>query len=91
MSSISGSESESEEEDSDSDSGGTGSNINGTDNKSSVKSSLITGRAFSKVVFQNSEGQYLAVYRCILQGKAQQVQYHPVRDLCVNWSVIFVF
>lgn len=84
MSSISGSESESEEEDLDSNSGGTGSNINSTDNESSGKSSLITGRPFSKAVFQNSEGQYLAVYRCILQGKAQQVQYHPVHDLHVN-------
>lgn len=91
MSSISGSESESEEEDSDSNGGGTSSNTNGTDNESSVKSSLITGRPFSKVVFQNSEGQYLAVYRCILQGKAQQVQYHPVCDLYVNRAVIFVF
>lgn len=73
MSSISGSESDSEEGDSDGDGGGTSSIVMGTNNETSVESSLITGRAFSKVVFQNSAGQYLSVYRCILQGKAQQV------------------
>ncbi|KAL7385333.1 hypothetical protein ABVT39_019563 [Epinephelus coioides] len=68
MSSISGSESDSEE-DSDSESGGTYSNVTGTDNESSAESSLFSGRLSSKVVFQNSAGQYLSVYRCILQGK----------------------
>ena len=62
MSSISGSESDSEEGDSDGDGGGTSSS-----------SSLVTGRTSSKVVFQNSAGQYLSLYRCILHGKAQQV------------------
>ncbi|XP_041663163.1 ankyrin repeat and zinc finger domain-containing protein 1 isoform X2 [Cheilinus undulatus] len=69
MSSISGSESDSDEEDSDSDGGGTSSNVTGTDNESSVETSLISGRLSSKVVFQNLAGQYLSVYRCILQGK----------------------
>nr|XP_033473878.1 ankyrin repeat and zinc finger domain-containing protein 1 isoform X2 [Epinephelus lanceolatus] len=68
MSSISGSESDSEE-DSDSESGGTYSNVTGTDNESSAETSLFSGRLSSKVVFQNSAGQYLSVYRCILQGK----------------------
>ncbi|XP_062287741.1 tRNA endonuclease ANKZF1 isoform X3 [Scomber scombrus] len=68
MSSISGSESDSEE--SDSDDGGTSSNVTGTDNESSVETSLISGRPSSKVFFQNSAGQYLSVYRCILQGKS---------------------
>ncbi|XP_029314961.1 ankyrin repeat and zinc finger domain-containing protein 1 isoform X2 [Cottoperca gobio] len=73
MSSISGSESESEEDDSDSESGGTSSNITGTDNESSVETSLFTGRHSSKVFFQNSGEQYLSVYRCILQGKSDDV------------------
>ncbi|XP_053184725.1 ankyrin repeat and zinc finger domain-containing protein 1 isoform X2 [Scomber japonicus] len=68
MSSISGSESDSEK--SDSDDGGTSSNVTGTDNESPVETSLITGRPSSKVFFQNSAGQYLSVYRCILQGKS---------------------
>lgn len=92
MSSISGSESDSEDDDSDSDAGGTSSNINGTDNESSVQSSLITGRPSSKVVFQNSAGQYLSVYRCILQGKAPQVRCNTVCSLYVNRAFIsFVF
>ncbi|XP_042350284.1 ankyrin repeat and zinc finger domain-containing protein 1 isoform X2 [Plectropomus leopardus] len=70
MSSISGSESDSEDEDSESESGGTYSNVTGTDNESSAETSLFTGRLSSKVVFQNSTGQYLSVYRCILQGKS---------------------
>ncbi|XP_044073875.1 ankyrin repeat and zinc finger domain-containing protein 1 [Siniperca chuatsi] len=74
MSSISGSESDSEEEDSDSDGGGTSSNVTGTDNESSVETSLIIGRLSSKVVFQNSAGQYLSIYRCILQGKSDDEQ-----------------
>ncbi|XP_067459514.1 tRNA endonuclease ANKZF1 [Thunnus thynnus] len=72
MSSISGSESDSEE--SDSDDGGTSSNVTGTDNESSAETSLITGRPSSKVVFQNSAGEYLSVYRCILQGKSDGEQ-----------------
>lgn len=72
MSSISGSESDSRGEDSASDSGETGSNNKGADG------SLITGRPSSKVVFQNSAGQYLSVHRCILQGKAKQVKYMTV-------------
>ena len=72
MSSISGSESDSEEEDFDSDSGGgRSSNVNGTDDESSTESSSITGRPLSRIVFQNSAGQYLSVYRCTLQGKVR--------------------
>lgn len=73
MSSISGSESDSEE-DSDNESGGTYSNVTGTDNESSAETSLFSGRLSSKVVFQNSAGQYLSVYRCILQGKSDDEQ-----------------
>ncbi|XP_068428731.1 tRNA endonuclease ANKZF1 isoform X2 [Clinocottus analis] len=72
MSSISGSDSDSE--DSDSESGGTSSNVTGTDNDSSVETSLFTGRHSSKVVFQNSAGQYLTVHRCILQGELDEEQ-----------------
>ncbi|XP_068559623.1 tRNA endonuclease ANKZF1 isoform X2 [Cebidichthys violaceus] len=74
MSSISGSESDSEEEDSDSESGGTSSNVTGTDNESSAETSLFTGRHPNKVVFQNSSGEYLSVYRCILQGQSDDEQ-----------------
>lgn len=88
MSSISGSESDSEDDDSDTDAGGTRSNINGTDNESSGQSRLITGRPSSKVVFQNSAGQYLSVYRCILQGKAPQVRSNTVCSLYVNRAFI---
>ncbi|XP_040004389.1 ankyrin repeat and zinc finger domain-containing protein 1 isoform X2 [Xiphias gladius] len=73
MSSISGSDSDSEEENSYSDGGGTSSNATGTD-ESSLETSLITGRLSSKAVFQNSTGQYVSVYRCILQGKSDDEQ-----------------
>lgn len=76
MSSISGSESDSEEEDSDSDGGGTSSNVTGTDNESSDQTSSIIGRLSTKVVFQNSAGQYLSVYRSILQGKVRINRYN---------------
>uniref|UniRef100_UPI0037E9123F tRNA endonuclease ANKZF1 isoform X1 n=2 Tax=Semicossyphus pulcher TaxID=241346 RepID=UPI0037E9123F len=74
MSSISGSESDSDEEGSDSDDGGTSSNVTGTDNDSSAETGLISSRLSSKVVFQNSEGKYLSVCRCILQGKSDDEQ-----------------
>ncbi|TNN84472.1 Ankyrin repeat and zinc finger domain-containing protein 1 [Liparis tanakae] len=72
MSSISGSESDSEDDDSDSESGGKSSNVTGTDNDNSVESSLFTGRHYNKVFFQNSAGQYISVYRCILQGQSDE-------------------
>ncbi|XP_056285572.1 ankyrin repeat and zinc finger domain-containing protein 1 isoform X2 [Pseudoliparis swirei] len=72
MSSISGSESDSEDDDSDSESGGKSSNVTGTDNNSSVENSLFTGRHYNKVFFQNSAGQYISVYRCILQGQSDE-------------------
>lgn len=67
MSSISGSESDSEEEDSDWP--GKTSDVTRTDNEGSSESDSVPSRLSSKVVFQNSEGQYLAVYRCALMGK----------------------
>lgn len=69
VSSISGSESDSSPEDSASDSGEADSKNKDTDR------SLITGRPSSKVLFQNSAGQYVSVHRCILQGKAKQVKH----------------
>lgn len=75
MSSISGSESDSEDDDSDSESGGKSSNVTGTDNNSSVENSLFTGRHYNKVFFQNSAGQYISVYRCILQGQVRLSRY----------------
>ncbi|XP_017280050.1 ankyrin repeat and zinc finger domain-containing protein 1 isoform X2 [Kryptolebias marmoratus] len=86
LSSISGSESDSEE---DSDSGGTRSNVTGTDNESSVESHSITGRLSSKVVFQNSAGEYLSVYRCILLGKSEESD--PVSSLkSINEKTVWV-
>ncbi|KAF6726728.1 Ankyrin repeat and zinc finger domain-containing protein 1 [Oryzias melastigma] len=70
LSSISGSESDSEDEGSDS-KDGVISDFPGTDHESSVLSHSITGRLASKVVLQNSAGEYLSVYRCVLQGKIE--------------------
>ncbi|MEQ2206710.1 hypothetical protein XENOCAPTIV_001995 [Xenoophorus captivus] len=75
LSSISGSESDSDEEDVDGNGRETGTTINGTDDESSAEPYL-TGRLSSKVVFQNSAGEYLSVYRCMLMGK----------DLLVTWT-----
>ncbi|RVE58082.1 hypothetical protein OJAV_G00205640 [Oryzias javanicus] len=70
LSSISGSESDSEDEGLDS-KDGVISDFTGTDHESSFSSHSITGRLASKVVLQNSAGEYLAVYRCVLQGKME--------------------
>lgn len=75
LSSISGSESDSDEEDTDSDGRGTGSNITGTDNESSAEPNATTGRLNSKVVFQNSAGEYLSIHRCALMGKVKLSRY----------------
>ncbi|XP_072300482.1 tRNA endonuclease ANKZF1 [Eucyclogobius newberryi] len=90
MSSISGSESDSDEGDSDSDYGGTSSNVTGTDNESSTENSLITGRLSSKVVFQNSAGQYLSVHRCILQGMSKEKEDLVQSLRAVNKNTIWV-
>uniref|UniRef100_A0A1A7XFE5 tRNA endonuclease ANKZF1 n=1 Tax=Iconisemion striatum TaxID=60296 RepID=A0A1A7XFE5_9TELE len=68
LSSISGSESDSEEEDVDTNSGETENNVTGTDDESSE----VTGRLSSKVVFQNSAGEYLMVYRATMMGKTKE-------------------
>lgn len=83
MSSISGSESESEDSDSD---GGEKCSCP-TDNESSANTGLITGRLFSKVFFQNSSGQYLSVYRCILQGKVSL----PNSKVCTVYIMLLIF
>lgn len=75
LSSISGSESDSEDEGSDS-KDGVISDFPGTDHESSVSSHSITGRLASKVVLQNSAGEYLSVYRCLLQGKVSHSRYN---------------
>ncbi|KAM3861949.1 tRNA endonuclease ANKZF1 [Diretmus argenteus] len=74
VSSISGSESDSGEEDSDSDWVGGSSDVTRTDNESSVEADAAPSRPSSKVVFQNLEGQYLSLYRCVLQGKSDGEQ-----------------
>ncbi|XP_056144965.1 ankyrin repeat and zinc finger domain-containing protein 1 isoform X2 [Lampris incognitus] len=70
VSSLSGSESDSGGSDSDGDWDGKRRGLTHTDNGGSVEGGLIPSRRSSKVVFKNSEGQYLAVYRCVLQGKS---------------------
>ncbi|XP_061736070.1 tRNA endonuclease ANKZF1 [Nerophis ophidion] len=75
LSSISGSESDSEEEEgSDMDRRERNCNVAGVDSANSEDDSLVTGRLSNKVLFQNSEGQYLSFYRCILQGKSDEEQ-----------------
>uniref|UniRef100_A0A3Q2ZK90 Ankyrin repeat and zinc finger peptidyl tRNA hydrolase 1 n=1 Tax=Hippocampus comes TaxID=109280 RepID=A0A3Q2ZK90_HIPCM len=74
LSSISGSETDSEEEESDGDEGETGRSAAGGDNDNSDDTSLMTGRLSSKVLFQDSAGQYLTVYRCILNAKSDEEQ-----------------
>ncbi|KAG7227494.1 hypothetical protein INR49_005309 [Caranx melampygus] len=90
MSSISGSDSDSEEHSSDSDIGGTSSNITGTDNESSTETSFTTGRLSSKVVFQNSAGQYLSIYRCILQGKSDEELDSVASLMALNKKTVWV-
>ncbi|XP_054644360.1 ankyrin repeat and zinc finger domain-containing protein 1 [Dunckerocampus dactyliophorus] len=79
LSSISGSESDSEEEEEEElvgDQREMSCHAAGVDNDNSDDTSLMTGRLVcsSKVLFQNSEGQYLSFYRCVLQGKSDEEQ-----------------
>ncbi|KAJ0070301.1 hypothetical protein NL108_007637, partial [Boleophthalmus pectinirostris] len=90
VSSISGSESGSEDGDSDSDYSGTSSNVTGTDNESATENSLISGRFSSKVVFQNSAGQYLSVHRCVLQGKTNEEEDLVQALRAVNKKTVWV-
>ncbi|XP_019945650.2 tRNA endonuclease ANKZF1 isoform X2 [Paralichthys olivaceus] len=87
VSSISCSESDSEEENSNSNSEGTSSNITGTDNESLFETSC---RLSSKMVFQNSVGQYLSVYRCILQAKSDAEQDAGSSLMVVNKETVWV-
>ncbi|XP_028993233.1 ankyrin repeat and zinc finger domain-containing protein 1 [Betta splendens] len=88
MSSISGSESDSEN--SDGDVGDTGSNLTGKDKESSADTGSITGRTVSKVLFQNSSGQYLSVYRCILQGKSNSEEDAAASLMSVGKKTVWV-
>lgn len=78
LSSISGSESDSEDEDSDSDAGVKSRTVSDKDMESSGETPLTAGRLSSKLVFQNSVGDYLLVYRCILKGK---VRISPMKSI----------
>ncbi|CAL8267757.1 unnamed protein product [Lota lota] len=71
MSSISGSDSDSEDEDSDGDWPERANAVPGSDDDDEG-SWAQTGpsRKSSHVAFQNPEGQYLVVHRCILKGKS---------------------
>ncbi|CAB1346835.1 unnamed protein product [Coregonus sp. 'balchen'] len=71
MSSISGSDSEQEEPDGDWAVGNAEAGPLQKDD--SVLEEESFGRLSNRVVFQNSQGQYLAVYRCILQSKEDLV------------------
>ncbi|XP_031661983.1 ankyrin repeat and zinc finger domain-containing protein 1 isoform X2 [Oncorhynchus kisutch] len=77
MSSISGSDSEDEEPDSDWVVENTEAAPLQKDH--SVLEAESFGRLSNRVVFQNSQGQYLAVYRCVLQSK-------EIQDLLDSWS-----
>ncbi|KAM9484643.1 tRNA endonuclease ANKZF1 isoform 2-T4 [Salvelinus alpinus] len=68
MSSISGSDSEDEEPDSD----WVVENVEAAplQKDDGVLEAESFGRLSNRVVFQNSQGQYLAVYRCVLQSKS---------------------
>ncbi|XP_008297369.1 ankyrin repeat and zinc finger domain-containing protein 1 isoform X2 [Stegastes partitus] len=91
LSSISGSESDSEEDDSDSGGGGTSGNVTGTDNESSLDAGLITGRLSSKVFFQNAAGQYVSVYRCVLQGRKSDDEHNTIASLkAINKKTVWV-
>ncbi|XP_029937041.1 ankyrin repeat and zinc finger domain-containing protein 1 isoform X2 [Myripristis murdjan] len=90
VSSISGSESDSGEEDSDSDWGGKGSDVTRTDTESSAADDPVPSRLSSKVVFQNLEGQYLAVYRCILQGKSDDERDAVASLRTINKKTVWV-
>lgn len=84
MSSISGSDSEDEEED-ESDREGSGTSGNAA---ASEDNGVAGGRISSKVVFQNSTGQYVSVYRCILQGKVRLVEVAPCLHVQPSrWSI----
>ncbi|XP_028292405.1 ankyrin repeat and zinc finger domain-containing protein 1 isoform X2 [Gouania willdenowi] len=70
LSSISGSESESQKDESDSDTGGSSNPLPDTDDETLVGNQRVS----SKVIFQNTSGEYLSVHRCVLLGKSEDEQ-----------------
>ncbi|KAM6986726.1 tRNA endonuclease ANKZF1 [Aplochiton taeniatus] len=91
MSSISGSDSdsESEKEDSDSDWAVKSSGITPAESCSSAEVESACSRCPSKVLFQNSEGQYIAVYRCALESKPGDTvaSFHAISNKAV-WVIL---
>ena len=87
MSSISGSDSDSEDQDSDGDWPGRDVTAPGADDDEESWAQSGSSRKSSQVVFQNPEGQYLVVHRCILNGKvraATQRSMVHVERICTN-------
>lgn len=71
MSSISGTDSDSEDSDSsDSDWAVDNTEVISAENDSCLETDPSSGRLSSRAVFQNPQGQYLAVFRCVLQAKS---------------------
>lgn len=62
ISSISGSDSDSEDED-------LGDEVAPEEKDSALDTNQSPCRLSTKVVFQNMQGQYLSLYRCVLQSK----------------------
>ena len=67
MSSISGSDSS--DSDSESDQGFYGDEVTPEGPSRPAEREVSAGRVSSKAVFQNAQGQYLSVQRCVLQRK----------------------
>ncbi|XP_072541431.1 tRNA endonuclease ANKZF1 isoform X2 [Salminus brasiliensis] len=79
LSSISGSDSEDDEaDDDDDDDGGSGDCCHSDE---VTPEGLEGGRSSSRVVFQNSEGQYVALYRCALQSSRTDAEVDLVDSL----------
>ncbi len=71
ISSISGSDSDSED----------GDEVGPEETDSALDTDQSTRRLSTKAVFQNTQGQYLSLYRCVLQNKKVSTSIHHVSDL----------
>lgn len=71
ISSISGSDSDSEDDD----------EVGPEETDSALDTDQSTRRLSTKAVFQNMQGQYLSLYRCLLQNKKVSKSIHHFSDL----------
>lgn len=71
ISSISGSDSDSEDDD----------EVGPEETDSALDTDQSTRRLSTKAVFQNMQGQYLSLYRCVLQNKKVSESIHHFSDL----------